>query len=143
MSLTTEHLEELGVEFEVLPPEGGVQVLEDGDLPVRTVVLDLRTGHALAVIPRERSLDIAAAREAVGSSHVEIATPEEIAEDFPEFADGRVPPLGAWMHLPVLIDEEVTQHEHLVFEDDGGSVRVAGRDVFEPAQIRVAPICHR
>lgn len=141
MSVTTEHLEETGVEFEVLPPERTQPPANGDGLRVRTVVLDVRTGHALAVLPADRELDLGRVREALDSRHVELASAEEVAADYPEFPADAVPPLGDWMHTPMVLDTQVTDHELLVFDDGEQSVRVAGRDLFGTAQIRVADIC--
>lgn len=141
MSRTTEHLDESGIDYEVFPDNGQLQVLPDDGLPVRTVVLTVRTGHALAVLPAGAEIDVQRVREALDSRHVELATQEEIAADYPEFSSGSVPPLGSWINTPVVLDEQVTAHEQLVFEDEGQSVKVAGRDLFATAQIHVADIC--
>lgn len=153
MSVTTEHLEQVGIDYDVLPDSealpdsggtGGAPTMTDDGLAVRTVVLDVRTGHALAVLPADRELALERVREALDSRHVDLATTEEIAADYPEFSPETVPPLGDRIHTPVVVDEHVTDHEMLTFADgDGGSarVRVRGRDLFERAQIQVAEIC--
>lgn len=141
MSVVTEHLDRSGVDYEVLPDSGQVQVITDDGLPVRTVVLDVRTGHALAVLPADAEIDIQRVRAALDSRHVHLTSPEAVARDYPEFAPGSVPPMGDVVHTPVVLDEQVTEHEHLVFEDGGRSVKVAGRDLFARSQIRVADIC--
>lgn len=150
MSSVTEHLERQGVDYEVLlhePAETGqaeAQVLGiPEDEVVKTVVLDLRTGHAFAVLPADCRLDLDLVRQAINSRHVQLASEEEIARDYPEFELGAVPPLGAMVRTPLIVDTRVLEHDEVVFAggEQTSSIRMRTRDLFATSAIRVAPIC--
>ena len=150
MSSVTEHLERQGVDYEVLPHEPAVTSEAEAhvlgipeDEVVKTVVLDLRTGHAFAVLPASCRLDLDRVREAVNSRHVSLASEEEIARDYPEFELGAVPPLGAMVRTPLIVDTRVLEHEEVVFAggEQTTSIRMRTADLFSTSTIRVAPIC--
>lgn len=150
MSSVTEHLERQGVAYEVLlhePADTGAEGahllgISEDDV-VKTVVLDLRTGHAFAVLPASRRLDLDRVREAINSRHVHLATEEEITRDYPEFELGAVPPLGAMVHTPLIVDDDVVTHDEVVFAggERTSSIRMRTEDLFSASMIRVAPIC--
>jgi prolyl-tRNA editing enzyme YbaK/EbsC (Cys-tRNA(Pro) deacylase) len=52
---------------------------------------------------------------AVGDRHVRLATEEELLRDFPGFELGALPPLGSLLGAPLYVDQEVLQHETVVF----------------------------
>lgn len=151
MSRVTEHLEAIGVDYEVLPhqaPPPSAQVSPppprtNQDETIRAVVLDIRTGHAVAVIPSASQVDIDRVKQALNASHVTLATDEEIARDFPEFDADAIPPLGALARTPVIVDPDVFEHDYVVFaagtQDE--LVRVKTRTLFDNVMARVAPIC--
>ncbi len=150
MSNVTEHLEEKGIEFEVLPHEPTETTMQeahvlglDAHQCIKTVVLDLRTGHAFAVVPGDRHVDLDLVKAAINSRHVKLATEEEIERDYPEFELGAVPPLGAFARTPLIVDPEVLEMEEIVIaagrKDE--SVKCSPRDLFGDSQMRVAPIC--
>lgn len=150
MSHVTEHLKERGIEFEVLRHEPTMTSLAEAhalgvpeDSVAKTVVLDVRTGHAFAVVPADCDLDLDKVRQAINSRHVELASEDEIERDYPEFELGAVPPLGAMVHTPLIVDEKIIDHDEIIFaagtQDE--SVKVKTRDLFESANMRVADIC--
>lgn len=149
MSQVTEHLTSRGIDHEVLlhervetaKSEARVLGLEAGEV-VKTVVLDVRTGHAFAVIPADRRVDLPALREALGSRHVHLANEEEIRRDYPEFELGALPPLGALVHTPLIVDEAVVERETVVFAAGtrDRSVRMRTEDLLRPAMYRIAAI---
>jgi Ala-tRNA(Pro) deacylase len=150
MSVVTEHLERAGVKYEVLrheptataEAEAHVLRISEDDV-VKTVVLDLRTGHAFAVLPASCRIDLDKVRAAIDSRHVELASEDEIASDYPEFELGAVPPLGAMVRTPLIVDPAVLDHDEVVFA--GGSqdesIRMRTSDLFASAMMRVADIC--
>jgi Ala-tRNA(Pro) deacylase len=150
MSTVTEHLEREGVKYEVLQHEPAVTAEAEAhvlripeDDVVKTIVLDLRTGHAFAVLPANCRIDLDKVRTAVGSRHVSLATEEEIQRDYPEFELGAVPPLGSMVRTPLVVDPSVLEHDEVVFA--GGSqdtsIRMATSDLFATSVMRVADIC--
>jgi Ala-tRNA(Pro) deacylase len=150
MSKVTEHLEASGVDYEVLPHDPAVTARAearalgiDAHDVVKTVVLDIRTGHAFAVIPADRHLDLTQVRAALNSKSVSLASEDEIARDYPEFELGAIPPLGPLARTPLIVDPEVLDNEYVVFA--GGtqseSVRIHTSDLLAHAAAKIAPIC--
>lgn len=150
MSTVTEHLEREGVKYEVLQHEPAVTAEAEAhvlripeDDVVKTIVLDLRTGHAFAVLPANCRIDLDKVRAAVGSRHVSLATEDEIQRDYPEFELGAVPPLGSMVRTPLIVDPAILEHDVVVFA--GGSqdtsIRMATSDLFATSVMRVADIC--
>jgi len=109
---------------------------------VKTIVLDTGSGHALAVIPGSRRLDIRAAKRAVGAKHVRLATEEEIEKDFLGYELGAIPPLGSLYDTPTYVDPEVMRRDTLVFAagTQTASVRVRTEDLFGNEPVTVAPM---
>lgn len=150
MSNVTEHLERQGVAFEVLPHEPTMTSVAEAhalgvseDEVVKTVVLDVRTGHAFAVLPANCRIDLAKIRTAINSRHVDFASEEEIARDYPEFELGAIPPLGALVRTPLIVDPGVLEHDEVVFAagTKSESVRMRTQDLFAASTMKVAHIC--
>jgi Aminoacyl-tRNA editing domain len=100
MSVVTEHLEQRGCVFEVIPHRQAYRSVDEAralGIEVGEVLktLAVRTGYALAVIPASRRLDLHLAREALGDSRARLASEEELGRDFPDYELGALPPLGA------------------------------------------------
>ncbi len=150
MSQVTEHLTALGVAHEVLhhPPTDTARAEADAlgidaHFVVKTVLLDVRTGHAFALVPADCRVDLALVREALDSRHVQLATEDEIRRDYPEFSPGALPPLGALVHTPLIVDPAIIEQDEVVFaagaKDE--SVKMRTEDLLRTAMYRIAPIC--
>jgi Cys-tRNA(Pro) deacylase len=149
MSTLTDQLKKWGVPHEIIPHEQAFTSTDEAlalgisaDEVVKTVVLDIASGLALAVIPGSRRLDIRAAERAVGSKHVRLATEEEIENDFPGYELGAMPPLGSLLGVSTYVDPEVMRHETLVFAagTQTESVKVQSADLFRNEPVTVAPL---
>ena len=148
----TKALDDAGVQYELLPhghtedavAEAGALGLTPADV-AKTLIARTPEGHLRALVPASERLDIRKLREAVGAAKddVHLATEEEMARDYPEFALGAVPPLGGAHADPVIVDRRLARHEWLVFEagshDD--SVRVRTDDVIRLTSARTADLC--
>jgi Ala-tRNA(Pro) deacylase len=154
MTLVTEHLEQVGVRFEVLPHPPSTTGLEEAavlDLAAEEVLkvlaLVIETGPALAIVPASLRLDLDLVRDAVGDRHARLATEEEITRTFPEFELGALPALPSLLHVPVVIDPAVFEHRQVTFAagQQRESVRVDTASVFGHggASITIAPITRR
>lgn len=150
MSRVTEHLEAQGVDYEVLPHDPAPTAYAearalgvDAHQVAKTVVLDIRTGHAFAVVPADRQVDLDLVKRALRASNVAIATEDEIRRDYPEFELGAIPPLGDLARTPIIVDPEVLENDYLVFAagSQRESVRVKTRAVLDHVMATVAPIC--
>lgn len=149
MSNVTDQLTKRLVPHEVIPHEQAYTSTDEAlalgisaDEVVKTIVLDTGSGHALAVIPGSRRLDIRAAERAVGDKHVRLATEEEIEKDFPGYELGAMPPLGSLHGAPTFVDPEVMRHDTLVFAagTQTESVKVRAEDLFRTEPVTVAPL---
>jgi Ala-tRNA(Pro) deacylase len=149
MATVAEHLEGRGVPFELIPHDraytsiGEAQALGiDADEVLKTIVLDTEGGHALAVIPASRRLDMRLARDAVGDQHARFATEEELERDFPAFELGALPPLGSLLGAPTYVDPAVLDHETVVFAAGAQNQSVKARieDLFRDEPYTRAPL---
>lgn len=149
MTIVTEHLEQRGIRFEVLPHERAYTALAearsldtDPNEVLKAVVLDIETGHALAVIPSSRRLDMDLVGDALGDRDVRLASEAEISRDFPEFELGAIPPVPTLLHIPMVIDPTVFEHVKVVFA--GGSqrtsVRMSPDALTTGATVTIAPV---
>jgi Ala-tRNA(Pro) deacylase len=111
----------------------------------KTLIARTPAGPLRALVPASDRLDMRKLREAVGASKddVQLATEEEMARDYPEFALGAVPPVGGSRHDPVIVDRKLAEQEWLVFEagthDD--SVRIRTEDFMRITDARTAELC--
>jgi Ala-tRNA(Pro) deacylase len=149
MTVVTEHLEKQGIRFELLPHPPTTSALAEAealelepDEVVKAVVLDVSTGHAIAVLPASRRIDVDLLREALGERDARLASEEEIARDFPEFELGAMPPLPSMLHVPLVIDPSVLDHASITFAAGitRGSVRTSPSVLFTGASVTITPI---
>jgi Ala-tRNA(Pro) deacylase len=95
MSVVTEHLEQRGNVFEVIPhrqaytsvDEARALGIEVGEV-LKTLAVRTGSGYALMVIPASHRLDLHLAREALGDSRARLASEEELGRDFPDYELG-------------------------------------------------------
>jgi prolyl-tRNA editing enzyme YbaK/EbsC (Cys-tRNA(Pro) deacylase)/nitrite reductase/ring-hydroxylating ferredoxin subunit len=152
MSLVAEHLERQGVPFEVMAHPRTNAALGEAralriaaDAVLKTIVLRTGSGHALAVVPATRRLNMKLTRRATGDSHVRLATEAELEGHFPAFELGAFPPLGTLLGLPLFVDPEVMDHERLAFAagSQTESVLVPTTDLFAGENPTVVPLTTR
>ena len=92
MSVVTEHLEQRGNVFEVIPhrqaytsvDEARALGIEVGEV-LKTLAVRTGSGYALMVIPASHRLDLHLTREALGDSRARLASEEELGRDFPDY----------------------------------------------------------
>ena len=149
MTIVTDHLERLGVRFEVLPHERSETALEearalglDPDEVLKVLVLDVESGYALAVLPASMRLDLDLTREALDDRHATLASEKEIADVFPEFEPGALPALPSLLHVPVVVDPRVLAHRKVTFAAgvQRESVRLESERLLRGATVTIAPI---
>ena len=149
MSAVTEHLEQRGSAFELLPhrqaytstDEARALGIDAGEV-LKTLAVRTGPGYVLAVIPASRRLDLHLVREALGDHQARLASEEELGRDFPGYQLGALPPLGALVGSEVLIDPEVLEHDLVVFAagSQTESVRMATRELFGGEHITTVPL---
>jgi Ala-tRNA(Pro) deacylase len=114
------------------------------DHAAKTMVLRDGEGYRLAVIPASERLDLHKLRVLLeGSSHLRLATEEEMADDFAGFEVGAVPPLGPMLPAPEVLDRRLLGHERVLCTggDHRHSVLVDPTELARITDARVADIC--
>jgi Ala-tRNA(Pro) deacylase len=144
MSAVTEHLEQRGSAFELIPhrqaytstDEARALGIDAGEV-LKTLAVRTGPGYALVVIPASRRLDLHLVREALDDHHARLASEEELARDFPGYQLGALPPLGALLGSEVYVDPEVLEHDMVVFAagTQTESVRMRTRELFAGEQV--------
>jgi len=122
MSVVTEHLEQRGSAFELLPhrqaytstDEARALGIDAGEV-LKTLAVRTGPGYVLAVIPASCRLDLHLVRDALGDHQARLASEEELDRDFADYQLGALPPLGALVGANVFVDPEVLGHETVVF----------------------------
>ena len=74
------------------------------DHAAKAVMLRDDTGYVLAVVPASELLDVRKVRRLAARPELRLATEREMAEDFPHFEVGALPPFGELFDCPELID---------------------------------------
>jgi Ala-tRNA(Pro) deacylase len=144
-------LDEAGVEHEVLAHDPTFSAEEEaqatGEEPrhtAKTLLLHDHAGWRLAVLPANHRLDLDKARRLLGGSrHLRLATEEEMAQGFPAFDVGTLPPVGPQLPLPEAVDVRLLYRDHVVFPagDHRHGVRLDPRDLIRLAEPRVGDLC--
>lgn len=149
MSKVTEYLTRRGVEFRAIEHRPAFTAVSEAralDVPpaqvAKTVVLDTREGHVVAVVPATRTVSVRLVRDALGDPHARVAPEDEIERDYPEFEPGAIPPIGALTGTPTIVDPEVAEAGSIMFASGirTESVRMSAADLLADPNVRVAPI---
>jgi len=111
-----------------------------GEEVAKVVIVKAGDAFAMCVLPATYVLDMKRAKKALGAKSVRLATEEEIAGLFPDCEVGAMPPFGAEYHLPVYVEEHLSEDEQILVpagthED---SVLLAWADYERLAQPKVA-----
>jgi Ala-tRNA(Pro) deacylase len=149
MSAVTEHLQQQGSAFELLPhrqtststDEARALGIDTAEV-LKTLAVRTGPGYVLAVIPASRRLDLHLVRDALADHQARLASEEELARDFPSYQLGALPPLGTLLGSQLFIDPEVLEHDLVVFAagTQTESVRMATRELFASEQITTVPL---
>ncbi len=149
MTLVTEHLEHLGVAFEVLPHVRTETALEqamalrlDPATVLKAVVLVSATGPAIAIVDASSRVDLDLVREALDDPTVILASEAEIARAYPEFEPGALPALPSLLHVPVVIDPMALAHARVTIAAgvQRESIRLRPTDLLRGGAVMTAPI---
>lgn len=149
VSRVAEHLRSRDAPFEVVPHEQAYTSIGEAralgisaDEVVKTVVLHTASGYALAAVPGYRRLDMRLVEAAVGDKHARLATEAELAQDFPDFELGALPPIGSLLGMKVYADPEVMAHKTVVFAagSQTESVKMHTEDLFRGEAVSVVPL---
>jgi Ala-tRNA(Pro) deacylase len=147
----TRYLDDHGVAYEVVEHEQTFTAADEGratNLPLeqvaKVVVLHDRDGYRLAVIPATHRLDLHKARDALdASASLQLATEDEMRDDFPQFEVGALPPLGPMLPAPELLDRRLLEYSGVLCSagDHRHSVLLDPKALAETTDATVTDIC--
>jgi Ala-tRNA(Pro) deacylase len=149
MTQVTEHLQNRGVPFAPIAHRQAYTSIDEARAlgieaseVVKTVAVRVAGGYALMAVPATGRLDMHLVRAAVGDRHVRLATEEELRRDFPGLELGALPPLGSLLGAPLYVDQEVLQHETVVFAagSQTESVQLKTADLLQHEQMTAPPL---
>ena len=149
MTQVTEHLRTRGVPFEpIAHQQACTSIAEaravgiDASEVLKTIAVRVAGGYALMAVPATGRLDMRLVQAAVGDRHVRLATEEELRRDFPGIELGALPPLGSLLGAPLYVDQELLQHETVVFAagSQTESVQVKTADLLQHEQVTALPL---
>lgn len=151
ITAVTAFLESEGIGYEVLEHRptfsAAAEARASGAEPreaAKTLALHDRGGYRMAVIPASHRLDLHRIRDLLdATSHLRLASEEELERDFPMFDVGAMPPLGPMMPMPEIVDVHLLYHERIVCAggDHKHSLRLDPRDLVRVCEPRVASLC--
>lgn len=151
IGLVTGFLDDAGVRHEVLEHEPTYSTLQEAEAvhadprhSAKTLALHDRGGWRLAVLPANHRLDLDRARRLLGgTNHLRLATEEELAEAFPAFDVGALPPVGPMLPLPEVIDVRLLYCDDVICAggDHRHAIRLDPRDLMRLSEPRVGDIC--
>ena len=149
MTQVTEHLQTRGVPFEPIAhqqactpvAEARALGIDAGEV-LKTVAVRVADGYALMAVPATCRLDMHLVQAAVGDRHVRLATEQELLRDFPGIELGALPPLGSLLGAPLYVDQELLQHEAMVFAagSQTESVQIRTADLLQHEQVTTLPL---
>jgi Ala-tRNA(Pro) deacylase len=144
MSAVTEHLQQRGSAFELLPhrqaytstDEARALGIDAGEV-LKTLAVRTGPGYVLIVIPASCRVDLHLVREALSDHQARLASEEELARDFSGYQLGALPPLGALVGSRMYVDPAVLEHDLVVFAagTQTESVRMRARELFASEQV--------
>jgi Ala-tRNA(Pro) deacylase len=149
MSVVTEHLEQRGIAFELIPHQQAYTSTEearalgiDAGEVLKTLAVRTSSGYALVVIPASRRLDLHLVREALGDRHARLASEEELGRDFAGYQLGALPPLGTLVDASMYVDPEVLRHDTVAFAagTQTESVKLRTEELFGGEQASIVPL---
>ena len=149
MSAVTEHLQQRGSAFELLPHRQAYTCTDearalgiDADEVLKTLAVRTGVVYVLVVIPASCRLDLHLLRDVLGDHQARLASEEELGRDFPGYQLGALPPLGALLGSQVYVDPAVLEHDLVVFAAgrQTESVRMRARELFASEQVTTVPL---
>jgi prolyl-tRNA editing enzyme YbaK/EbsC (Cys-tRNA(Pro) deacylase) len=140
MSVVTEHLEQQGSAFEVLPHWQTYTSADEAralgiDADEVLKPLAMRTGSGYALM----------ARAALADNHARLATEDELGRDFAGYQLGALPPLGTLLDVTVYVDPEVLGHATVAFAagSQTESIKMRTQELFGSERATTVPLITR
>jgi Ala-tRNA(Pro) deacylase len=151
VDVISRYLADAGVEHEVVEHDSTFTAVDEaaatGVEPkdaAKTLLLHDRNGWRVAVIPADRRLDLDRVRALLGgTSHLRLATEEEMRRAFPDFDVGALPPFGPMLPVPEIVDIRLLYRDRVLCAagDHRHAVRLDPRELLRLAEPRVGDVC--
>ncbi len=109
-----------------------------GRMIAKVVVLLADGAFAMAVLPADSLVDLQELRNAMGVTHLRLATEQEIGDLFPDCELGAMPPFGNLWDLPVYLENSLAQQSAIAF--NAGTHRDVVHMKFADFRSAVAPV---
>lgn len=108
----------------------------------KPVVVKGDRGYAMCVTPAPKRVELSRAALALGETHVELASEQELAQLFGDCELGAEPPIGELFGLPTLMDADLERCEYVVMQagTHTDAIRVKRREWAQACHAQVAPI---
>jgi Ala-tRNA(Pro) deacylase len=148
---TTRHLDETGIEYEVVEHEqafsAATEAVASGVRPdnaAKSILLHDGEGYRLIVIQASDRLDLGKVRDVLDTARAKLRliTEEEMAADFSQFELGAIPPLGEMLPAPEIVDRRVLEHDRVLCNggDHTHSVLLDPNDIVRASEAQVADV---
>ena len=92
----------------------------------------------MAVLPASYQIDFERMRDAIGSSHISLASEREFKKRFPDCETGAMPPFGNLYSMPVYVSDTLAEDAYIAFS--AGSHRQLILMAYADYERLVAPI---
>jgi Ala-tRNA(Pro) deacylase len=149
---TTQHLDGVGVEYELVEHEHAFGAASEADAAgvraenaAKSVLLHNGAGYRLVVTQASDRLDLGKVRDLLDASRAELrlATEQEMGSDFPQFELGAIPPLGEMLPAPEIVDRRLLEHDRVLCNggDHTHSVLLDPNDIVRVSSAQLADVC--
>ncbi len=151
VELVSHFLREAGIDHDVVEHQPTYSAIQEARVAheeprhtAKTLLLHDRDGWLLAVIPANRRLDLGKARRLLGgTTHLRLATEQEMQQVFPAFDVGALPPVGPQLPLPEAVDVRLIYRDRVLCAggDHRHALRLDPRDLVRMSEPRVGDLC--
>jgi len=110
----------------------------------KTVVLHDTDGYRIAIIPASERVDLDKARKVFGASaDMRLATEREIAQDFPAFDPGALPPFRGLLGTPEVLDTRLLHYHRILCSagDHRHTLKISPEEIQRVGEPAVADVC--
>jgi Ala-tRNA(Pro) deacylase len=151
VELVSHFLREAGIDHDVVEHQPTYSAIQEARVAheeprhtAKTLLLHDRDGWRLAVIPANRRLDLGKARRLLGgTTHLRLATEQEMQQVFPAFDVGALPPVGPQLPLPEAVDVRLIYRDRVLCAggDHRHALRLDPRDLVRMSEPHVGDLC--
>ncbi len=146
-----EHLAHRNIPFEVVRHPAAVRAKDVAvalhaptDTVAKTILFKADSGYTYVavVVPADREVDLEKVSQALSGAKVELATPDDVNLQCPDYDGAVVSPFGSQYNLKTLVDEHLAQQEWVLFASNSANeaVRVRFEDFLQVENPLVVPL---